>query len=87
MKALKAILIILLIIVLAAAGAACYALFLEPHRVTTEDMDISDSEIHKDMTIAVFADTHFAAGNYTMDDFSKAAAEIKTPEPPADTKQ
>lgn len=71
MKIIKAFFILILLAVLVIIGIVCYSLFIEPHRLTTENVSISDSEISKDMTIAVFADTHFASKSYTMKDFKR----------------
>jgi predicted MPP superfamily phosphohydrolase len=81
MKVFKIIMLLILIGIITAVGAVFYAFFVEPHKVTTENVSISDTEIKKDLTIAVFADTHFTFDTYTMEDFNKAVAAIKATDP------
>jgi Predicted phosphohydrolases len=81
MKIIKTIFLLILLAVLVLVGIVCYSLFVEPHRLTTENVSISDSEISKDITIAVFADTHFASDSYTMKDFNKAVKAIEATDP------
>lgn len=81
MKIFKLIFKLVLILAVIALCAFAYALLIEPHRVTTSNVSISDSEISKSLTIAVFADTHFSADGYDMDDFNKALSAIKATDP------
>jgi len=81
MRVFKIIMLLILIGIITAVGAVFYAFFVEPHKVTTENVSISDTEIKKDLTIAVFADTHFTFDTYTMEDFNKAVAAIKATDP------
>lgn len=80
MKVTKIILILILIIIISTAGMVFFAFKVEPHMVTTSDMNIKNSKIQKSIRIVVFADTHFSS-SYTMSDFKKAVSKINEAKP------
>ena len=71
---LRIILILLVIIVL----LAVYARFIEPYRLTATEVTINNSAV--DITVAVFADTHFS-NIYTPKDFEKVIDMINSKSP------
>lgn len=74
-KLLKTLFTLIVIVVVLAGLLAGYAHFVEPKLLTTTHLTYHSSLIHKKITIAVFADTHFGF-QYTTGDFQKAVNKI-----------
>lgn len=74
-KLFKTILILIFILCLIGAITVCYAFFIEPNQLKTEEVNISSKKLKEPVSIAVFADTHFGAG-YKLENFDKVIAKI-----------
>ena len=78
-KLFKTILILIFILCLIGAITVCYAFFIEPNQLKTEEVNISSKKLKEPVSIAVFADTHFGAG-YKLENFDKVIAKINEKE-------
>ena len=78
-KLFKTILILIFVLCLIGAITVCYAFFIEPNQLKTEEVNISSKKLKEPVSIAVFADTHFGAG-YKLENFDKVIAKINEKE-------
>lgn len=78
-KLIKTVFLAAVIIWLAGMLVLGYAFFVEPHRLNTVEIEMSDENITDSLTVAFFTDTHF--GYYTPVDFQKASEAISEADP------
>lgn len=78
-KLFKTILILIFVLCLIGAITVCYAFFIEPNQLKTEEVNISSKKLKEPVSIAVFADTHFGA-SYKLENFDKVIAKINEKE-------
>lgn len=69
-KLFKTIILLILAGILLIGLTACYARFIEPHRLTVKEIGDISYSMKKPITVAVFADTHFGF-EYDTKDFQK----------------
>lgn len=74
-KFFKFIVSIALIVLLTAGVAIGYAVFIEPNRLVTVDLEDQSTQIKEKLTIAFFADTHLGF-EYDLADLQKVTDEI-----------
>ena len=73
-KILKILFKTILVLAAVLALIAVYSRYIEPYRLTVSELTVENKHLaegSKDITIAVFADTHFGP-YYTLEDFEKA---------------
>ncbi len=79
-KIIKFIFALCIIVVLAGAACIGYSRFVEPHRLTVNEISDISYSMEQPITVAVFSDTHFGF-EYSLEDFQKVIDEVNSNPP------